>query len=52
MRTFILSVIASALFAVAAVISFINGNSFRAVIGLVGAVSFLLAGLHWRKNKK
>jgi hypothetical protein len=49
-RNYILSFIAAFLFALAAVLSFINGSVFRGVIGTIGAISFLLSGLHWRRK--
>jgi hypothetical protein len=51
-RSYILSFVAAGLFAVAAVLNFINGSSFRGVIGCIGAISFLLAGIHWRRTNK
>jgi hypothetical protein len=46
----LLSFIAGFLFLVAAVLSFINGSLFRGVISLIAAISFILAGIHWRRK--
>ncbi|HWJ90171.1 MAG TPA: hypothetical protein VNR87_03625 [Flavisolibacter sp.] len=49
MKNYVLAFIAAGLFAIASVLSIINGISVRAVIGFIGALSFLLAGIHWRR---
>jgi hypothetical protein len=49
-KGYILSFMAAALFAAAAILSFISGNVFRGIIGTVGAISFLLSGIHWRRK--
>jgi hypothetical protein len=49
-KGYILSFVAALLFAVAAVLSFTSGYIFRGIIGSVGAMSFLLSGIHWRRK--
>jgi hypothetical protein len=44
--------LAGTLFAVAAVLNFINGSVFRGMIGVIGTLSFVLGGLHWRKKNR
>jgi hypothetical protein len=46
----ILAFTAGGLFLVAGILSFVNGNSSRGIIGCIGALSFLLAGIHWGRN--
>jgi hypothetical protein len=46
----LLAFIAALLFAVAAIISAVNGTTFRAVISGIAALSFILAGIHWGKK--
>jgi hypothetical protein len=52
MKNYVLAFIAAALFAIAGVLSIIYGVSARAVISLIGALSFLLAGIHWRRTDR
>jgi hypothetical protein len=49
-RTHFLYYLAGGLFAIAAIIGFINGSIFRGVIGTIGAISFTLSGIHWRRR--
>jgi hypothetical protein len=49
-RNSVLSYIAAVLFLIAAILSFVNRESFRAVLGCIGALSFLLAGIHWGRK--
>jgi TM2 domain-containing membrane protein YozV len=48
----ILSFIAAALLAIAGILSFINGSVFRGIIGLIGTISFILSGIHYRKARR
>lgn len=51
-RNYILVFGAAGLFAVASLLNFIEGNTSRGVIGLIGAVSFLLAGIHYKRSSR
>jgi hypothetical protein len=51
-RTDLLYYLAAILFAVASVIGFINDNILRGVIGIIGCLSFVLSGIHWRRKNK
>jgi hypothetical protein len=51
-RTDILYFVAATLFAIAAVLSFVNGSVSRGVIGIIGTISFVLSGIHWRRKNK
>lgn len=44
--------IAAALFAVASLFSFMEGSTPRGIIGLIGAISFLLAGIHYKRSSR
>ncbi|HEX2607884.1 MAG TPA: hypothetical protein VHK91_10915 [Flavisolibacter sp.] len=48
--TYLLYFVAAVLFAIAAVLSLINASYFRAGIGVVGSISFILAGIHYRRQ--
>jgi hypothetical protein len=50
MKNYLLAFIAAFMFAVAAVVMWINGVGSRAAVSAIGAVSFLLAGIHWRRK--
>ena len=51
-RNYILVFGAAGLFAVASLLNFIEGNTSRGVIGLIAAVSFLLAGIHYKRSSR
>jgi membrane-bound ClpP family serine protease len=43
---------AAVLFAIASIFNFIEGSIPRGVISLIGAVSFLLAGIHYKRSSR
>jgi hypothetical protein len=49
-NTHVLYYVAAGLFAIAGIISFINGSLFRGFIGVIGAISFTLSGIHWKRR--
>jgi len=51
-RNYILAFVAAALFAIACIISFIGGSPSRGAISLIGAISFLLSGIHYRRRSR
>jgi hypothetical protein len=51
-KSYILVFIAAALFAIASIFNFIEGSIPRGVISFIGAVSFLLAGIHYKRSSR
>jgi len=49
-RADLLYFVAASLFTIAAVIGFINGSVLPQIIGIIGAISFTLSGIHWRRR--
>jgi hypothetical protein len=47
---YVLAFLAAVLFAIAGIISMINGSVFRGALGFLGALSFILAGVEWRRR--
>jgi hypothetical protein len=52
MKSYALAFLAATLFGIAAVFSFVQGSAFRGAISTIAAISFILAGIHWRKKEK
>jgi thiamine transporter ThiT len=50
-QNYVLAFIAAVLFAIASILSFINGSTSRGAIAAIGAIAFVLAGLEWRRRK-
>jgi hypothetical protein len=50
-QNYVLAFIAALLFAIASVMNFIIGATFRGVISAIGTIAFVLAGLEWRRRK-
>ena len=50
MKSYVLSFIAAAMFAVAAIMGFMNESNSRGMVGLIGCISFVLAGIHWKRK--
>ncbi|MGZ3837052.1 MAG: hypothetical protein ACXVMS_11910 [Flavisolibacter sp.] len=48
----VLAFIAAALFALASLLGFINGAYVRATISLIGAIVFLLSGIHYTRIRR
>ena len=44
--------LAATLFAIAAIIGFVNDSILRGFIGVIGCISFVLSGIHWRRKNK
>jgi hypothetical protein len=51
-RNYILAFVAAALFATASLFNFIQGSTPRGIISLIGAISFLLAGIHYKRSSR
>lgn len=52
MKSYVLSFVAAAMFAVAAIMGFMSQSNARGVIGAIGCISFLLAGIHWKRKSQ
>ena len=44
--------LAATLFAIAAIIGFVNDSILRGFIGVIGCISFVLSGIHWRRKNR
>ena len=51
-RSSILAYFAAVLLFVASIFNYIEGAVFRGVIGTIGGISFILAGIHWGRTDK
>ena len=51
-RTDLLNYLAAILFAIAAIIGFVKDNILGGVIGVIGCLSFVLNGIHWRRKNR
>ncbi|HEU4632630.1 MAG TPA: hypothetical protein VFS22_01515 [Flavisolibacter sp.] len=51
-RNYTLVFVAAAVFAVASLYNFIEGFTSRGIIGLLAAISFLLAGIHYKRSSR
>jgi hypothetical protein len=49
-RNSVLAFVACGLFLLAAILNMVNGASFKGAICIIGAISFFLAGYHWRRK--
>jgi hypothetical protein len=50
-RNSVLAFFAAFLFLLVGIFNFIDHNAFRGTIGIIGALSFLLAGIHWGRTR-
>jgi len=51
-KNHLLAYVAATLFAIAAVISFIEGVTYRGIISVIGTISFVLAGIHYQRSSR
>ncbi len=51
-KNYLLVFVAAFLFAIASIISFIEGSVARGVISLIGVICFVLSGIHYRRSER
>ncbi|MGZ5287442.1 MAG: hypothetical protein ACXWB9_09675 [Flavisolibacter sp.] len=50
MKSYVMLFIVAAMFAIAALMGFLDESNPRGVFGLIGCISFVLAGIHWKRK--